>query len=46
MSDEFAEDDPAWMEACRREKVIRDLLRRYPGRMTRRRWRTWRGSLA
>jgi hypothetical protein len=28
MSDDFAEDDPAWMEACRREEAIRDLLRR------------------
>jgi len=36
MSDDCAEDDPAWMEACRREEAIRDLLRRYPGRMTRR----------
>lgn len=34
MSDDFAEHDPAWMEACRREEVIRELLRRYPGRIT------------
>jgi hypothetical protein len=34
MSDDLS--DPAWTEACRREEVIRDLLRRYPGRMTRR----------
>jgi len=25
MLDHFAEDDPAWMEACRREEAIRDL---------------------
>jgi putative transposase len=36
MSDDFAEDDPAWIEACRREEALRDLMRRYPGRMTRR----------
>jgi len=36
MSDDVVEDDPAWMEACRREETIRDLLRSYPGRMTRR----------
>lgn len=36
MSGEFAEDDPAWIEACRREEAIRDLLRCYPDRMTRR----------
>ena len=28
MSDGFAGSDPAWMEACRREEAIRDLLRR------------------
>src|SRR5271165_5454600 len=36
MSDDPAEKDPAWMEACRREEAIRDLLRRYPRRMTKR----------
>jgi hypothetical protein len=36
MSDDPAENDPAWAEACRREAVIRDLLQRYPGRMTKR----------
>jgi putative transposase len=36
MSDEPSENDPAWMEACRREEAIRDLLRRYPRRMTKR----------
>ena len=35
MSDDFAEGDRAWTEACRREEAIRDLLRRYPDRMTR-----------
>ena len=34
MPDDCAENDPAWMEACRREEAIRDLLRRYPDRMT------------
>ena len=34
MSDAPAENDPVWTEACRREEAIRDLLRRYPGRMT------------
>jgi len=34
MSDDFAENDPAWIEACRREEVVRDLLRRYPDRLT------------
>lgn len=34
MSDAAAEKDPVWTEACRREEAIRDLLRRYPGRMT------------
>ena len=34
MSDDFAENDPAWMEACRREAMVRDLLRRYPDRLT------------
>ena len=34
MSDDLAENDPAWTEACRREEAIRDLLRRHPGRMT------------
>ena len=36
MSDASAENDPAWAEACRREAVIRDLLQRYPSRMTKR----------
>ncbi|MBV8093016.1 MAG: helix-turn-helix domain-containing protein [Acetobacteraceae bacterium] len=36
MSDNLAEKDPAWMEACRREAAIRDLLRRYPDRLTKR----------
>ena len=27
-------EDPAWKEACRREEVIHDLLRRYPERLT------------
>jgi putative transposase len=35
MSEDFAQDDPAWTEACRREEAIRELLRRYPERMTR-----------
>jgi len=35
VSDDFAEGDRAWTEACRREEAIRDLLRRYPDRMTR-----------
>ena len=34
MPDDCAENDRAWMEACRREEAIRDLLRRYPDRMT------------
>jgi len=34
MPDESAENDPAWVEACRREEAIRDLLRRHPDRMT------------
>jgi hypothetical protein len=34
MPDDVAEDDPTWKEACRREEVIRDLLRRYPERLT------------
>jgi putative transposase len=34
MPDDCAENDPAWMEACRREEAIQDLLRRYPDRMT------------
>jgi len=34
MSDDVAENDPAWVEACRREEAIRDLLRRYPDRLT------------
>lgn len=34
MSDAPAENDPAWTEACHREEAICDLLRRYPGRMT------------
>jgi len=34
MSDDVAENDPAWAEACRREEAIRDLLRRYPDRLT------------
>ena len=34
MSDDSSEDSLAWTEACRREQAIRDLLRRYPGRMT------------
>jgi len=33
MSDDIAENDPAWAEACRREEAIRDLLRRYPNRL-------------
>jgi putative transposase len=32
MSDDVAEDDPAWIEACRREEAIRDLLLRHPDR--------------
>jgi putative transposase len=36
MSDEVAEDDPAWLEACRREEAIRTLLLRYPDRLNRR----------
>ena len=36
MSDEPAENDPAWAEACRREETIGDLLRRFPRRMTKR----------
>ena len=34
MSVDVAEDDPTWKEACRREEVIRDLLRRHPERLT------------
>ena len=34
MSDDGAEDDPVWKEACRREEAIRELLRRYPERLT------------
>ena len=34
MSVDVAGDDPTWTEACRREEVIRDLLRRYPERLT------------
>ncbi len=34
MSDDVAENDLAWVEACRREEAIRDLLRRYPNRLT------------
>jgi putative transposase len=34
MSNDVAEDDTAWMEACRREEAIRELLRRYPDRLT------------
>ena len=34
MPDDGAENDPAWMEACRREEAIRDLLQRYPDRLT------------
>jgi putative transposase len=34
MSDNVAENDPAWAKACRREEAIRDLLRRYPDRLT------------
>jgi putative transposase len=34
MSDDVAEDDPTWKEACRREEVIRNLLRRHPERLT------------
>ena len=34
MPDESAENDPTWTEACRRDEAIRDLLRRYPDRMT------------
>ena len=34
MSDDVAEDDPAWKEACRREEAIRELLRRHPERLT------------
>jgi putative transposase len=30
----FAEDDPVWTEACRREEVIRGLLRSCPDRLT------------
>ena len=29
--DDWTEDDPAWIEACRREEAIRDLLARKPG---------------
>jgi putative transposase len=36
MSDEVAEDDPAWSEACRREEAICTLLLRYPDRLNRR----------
>jgi len=32
MLDDSTEDDPAWIEACRREEAIRDLLDRKPGR--------------
>jgi putative transposase len=35
MSDDGAEDDPAWMEACRREEAIRTLLLRHPDRLKR-----------
>jgi putative transposase len=34
MSEIFAEDDPVWTEACRREEVIRGLLRSCPDRLT------------
>ena len=34
MSDDGAEDDLAWNEACRREEAIRELLRRHPKRLT------------
>jgi len=33
MSDDIAEDDPAWIEACRREEAIRNLLLRHPDRL-------------
>jgi hypothetical protein len=36
VSADFAENDVPWTEACRREEAIRDLLRRYPDRMTKR----------
>jgi putative transposase len=34
MSDVLVSDDLAWAEACRRERVIRDLLGRRPGRLS------------
>jgi hypothetical protein len=34
MPGDCAENDPARIEACRREKAIREPLRRYPDRMT------------
>ena len=34
MSDDVAEDEPVWKEACRREEAIRELLWRYPERLT------------
>lgn len=37
MSDEVAEEDPAWSEACRREdEAVRTPLLRYPDRLNRR----------
>jgi hypothetical protein len=44
MPDNCAENDLAWMEACRREEAIRDLLRRYPDRMTLSAVGVWPGS--
>ena len=35
MSDDVAEEDPAWTEACRREEAIRSLLLRHPDRLKR-----------
>ena len=35
MSDDVAEEDPGWIEACRREEAIRALLSRHPDRLKR-----------
>jgi putative transposase len=34
MAEESVDDRPGWEEACRREAAIRDLINRYPKRLT------------
>jgi putative transposase len=34
MAEENVDDRPGWEEACRREAAIRDLINRYPKRLT------------